>query len=135
MTDLTRNQSLVFEALNRADAPLSAYAILTELQQHGVRAPVQVYRALEKLVDLGLVHKLETLNAFVACSHDHAAADASAATVFTICNDCGDVVEFTDDRIDTRLRRRAADERFLVDTTIVELRGLCGQCSAHESGD
>lgn len=133
MPDLTRNQTLVFDALSRADAPLSAYAILTELQEHGVRAPVQVYRALEKLMDMGLVHKLETLNAFVACSHDHAAAPA--ATVFTICNDCGDVVEFTDDRIDNRLRRRAADEHFKVDATIVELRGLCGDCAAHPPDD
>ncbi len=130
MPDLTRNQSLVYDALRHADAPLSAYTILTELQQHGVRAPVQVYRALEKLVDIGLVHKLETLNAFVACSHDHAAAPA--ATVFTICNDCGDVVEFTDDRIDSRLRRRADAEHFTVDAAIVELRGLCGACAAPE---
>ncbi len=127
MSDLTRNQNLVFQVLTQAAAPLSAYAILTDLQRHGVRAPTQVYRALDKLLQLGLVHKLETLNAFVACNHSH--APAQGATVFAICNDCGDVAEFTDRGIDTRLQARADDERFSVEAAIVELRGSCRACA------
>ena len=66
---LTKNQSLVFETLQRADQPISAYTILDRLRDHGFRAPLQVYRALDKLVEAGLVHRLESLNAFVACAH------------------------------------------------------------------
>jgi Fur family zinc uptake transcriptional regulator len=64
-TDLTKNQSLVMGALSQANGPLSAYTILDELREHGFRAPLQVYRALEKVVEFGLVHRLESLNAFV----------------------------------------------------------------------
>ena len=68
-SDLTKNQTLVMGALSQAKGPLSAYTILDELRDDGFRAPLQVYRALEKLVELGLVHRLESLNAFVACQH------------------------------------------------------------------
>ena len=64
-TDLTKNQKLVMGALSNANGPLSAYTILDELREHGFRAPLQVYRALEKLVELGLVHRLES-----ACSRE-----------------------------------------------------------------
>ena len=50
---LTRNQSLVLDALTHAEAPLSAYTILDKLRDHGFRAPLQVYRALEKLLEFG----------------------------------------------------------------------------------
>jgi len=73
-SDLTRNQSLVFGALSRAEGPLSAYTILDQLRDDGFRAPLQVYRALDKLVETGMVHRLESLNAFVACSHRAATA-------------------------------------------------------------
>ena len=59
--DLTKNQSLVMSALSKAEGPLSAYSILDELRDQGFRAPLQVYRALEKLMDVGLVHRLESL--------------------------------------------------------------------------
>lgn len=51
--DLTRNQALVLEALERADGPLTAYAILDDVRGDGIRAPQQIYRALEKLLELG----------------------------------------------------------------------------------
>ena len=71
---LAANQQLVFKAFGEAAAPLSAYSILERLQGKGIKAPLQVYRALEKLIDFGLVHRLESLNAFVVCDHhgDHA---------------------------------------------------------------
>jgi len=56
--DLTKNQSLVMGALTRADGPLSAYTILDQLRDQGFRAPLQVYRALDKLVEFGMVHRL-----------------------------------------------------------------------------
>ncbi len=127
VSELTHNQSLVLGVLTDAAAPLSAYTILTDLRDHGLRAPTQVYRALDKLLTLGLVHKLETLNAFVACSHNH--GTERGATVFAICTGCGEVTEFTDAVIDDHISRRAGDERFNVDSAIVELRGVCGLCS------
>jgi Fur family transcriptional regulator, zinc uptake regulator len=69
--NLTKNQALVLDVLSRAEQPMSAYTILDKLRDNGFRAPLQVYRALEKLLDFGLVHRLESLNSFVACSHTH----------------------------------------------------------------
>ncbi|MCC2690339.1 MAG: zur, partial [Rhizobiaceae bacterium] len=64
-TKLTRNQQLVLARLEAASGPVSAYGLLDQLRDDGFRAPLQVYRALEGLIKGGLVHRLESLNAFV----------------------------------------------------------------------
>ena len=92
--DLTKNQTLVMGALTRSKGPLSAYTILDQLRDNGFRAPLQVYRALDKLVEFGLVHRLESLNAFVACRHPGCDGDDTIA--FMICEKCGQVNEITD---------------------------------------
>lgn len=125
---LTRNQAFVFETLRGADGPLSAYTILDALRSDGFRAPLQVYRALDKLVELGLVHRLESLNAFVAC--DHPDGDRHGAIAFAICEDCGRVEEFGDTEITDRLGNWARAEKFRLDKTIIELRGTCQSCAA-----
>ena len=68
-TELTKNQSAVFSALRGAGKPLGAYEILDQVRDQGFRAPLQVYRALQKLMELRLVHRIESRNAFVACDH------------------------------------------------------------------
>ena len=70
---LTRNQLCVLERLEASSGPLSAYTLLDQLRENGFRAPLQVYRALDTLIKGGFVHRLESLNAFVACAepHDH----------------------------------------------------------------
>ena len=55
--DLTKNQSLVMSALMESNAPMSAYTILDKLRDEGFRAPLQAYRALDNLVEFGLVHR------------------------------------------------------------------------------
>lgn len=126
--DLTRNESLVFGALSKAQMPLSAYRLLDQLRVSGLRAPVQVYRALEKLVEYGVVHRLESVNAFVACAHprDH----GHGLTSFAICNQCGKVEEFSDVVVDKRLQAWASDHAFRVAKTAIELRGVCSACAA-----
>jgi Fur family zinc uptake transcriptional regulator len=126
--ELTRNQDLVLQTLNHADAPLSAYDILDRLREEGLRAPLQVYRALEKLIDQGLAHRLESLNAFVCCADAEAHAHESGTTAFAICADCGRVDEFADEIVDRRLKDWAAEHGFTASRTTIELRGLCGEC-------
>lgn len=123
---LTKNQALVFGALSRADGPLSAYTILDQLRDDGFRAPLQVYRALDKLVEIGIVHRLESLNAFVACSHP--GCDSHETIAFTICETCGKVDEISDDGLEARLRDLARHDRFTVRKAVVELRGVCSAC-------
>jgi Fur family zinc uptake transcriptional regulator len=118
--DLTRNQSLVLGALAHADGPLSAYTILDRLRDDGFRAPLQVYRALDKLTEFGLVHRLESLNAFVACAHGHDHGDAHGLVAFAICETCGRVDEFADDEITARLSGWARDTGFRASKTTIE---------------
>jgi Fur family zinc uptake transcriptional regulator len=125
--DLTKNQQLVFDALSGAEGPLSAYTILDRLREQGVRAPPQVYRALDKLVELGMVHRLESLNAFVACRHP--GCDTHEETIaFAICEDCGKVAEISNDGLSDELGQIARRAGFLLKKSTVELRGLCGAC-------
>jgi Fur family zinc uptake transcriptional regulator len=126
-TDLTRNQSLVLDTLSRADGPLSAYTILDRLRDEGFRAPLQVYRALDKLTGLGLVHRLESLNAFVACVQPHCHGGGMVA--FAICERCGQVDEFADEVVVERLSGWAGKHDFHPHKTTIELRGTCATCS------
>lgn len=124
--DLTRNQTLVLGALNNSKKPLSAYAILDELRTNGLRAPLQVYRALDKLVELGFVHRLESLNAFVACQH--VGCDGADSVAFAICGTCGKVDEVQDATLSQELKAVSAKTGFVLAHSIVELRGTCAAC-------
>lgn len=124
--DLTKNQSLVYDALCSSQGPLSAYTILDRLRDEGLRAPLQVYRALEKLVASGMVHRLESLNAFVACRRPDCASHSSVA--FTICEKCGTVSELASESLAHYLTSVASEAQFAVQRSVVELRGTCGHC-------
>ena len=126
--DLTRNQTLVFDTLEDADTPMTAYNILDRLSGEGLRAPLQVYRALDKLLDLGMVHRLESLNAFVACRHP--GCDGHSTVAFAICEKCGKVSEITDEALVASIRSLTAGADFVPHKTTVEIRGLCSQCQA-----
>jgi Fur family zinc uptake transcriptional regulator len=126
--ELTKNQSLVFNALARADGPLSAYTILDQLRGDGFRAPLQVYRALDKLLDYGMIHRLESINAFVACSHPHSHRHSHGMIAFAICEKCGQVSEFSDDVITARVREWTSSNGFKQSKTTIEIRGVCSSC-------
>jgi len=125
--DLTKNQSLVFGALETADGPLSAYTILDKLRDDGFRAPLQVYRALDKLVEFGMVHRLESLNAFVACRQPECESHQTIA--FTICDSCGQVDEINDSKLARQLKSIADQTAFALAKSTVELRGNCRECT------
>jgi len=125
---LTKNQKLVFGSLSDAAGPLTAYAILDLLRDSGFRAPLQVYRALDKLVEYGLVHRLESLNAFVACSHKGCSGHGTAA--FAICEKCGLVSEFSPDEAIGSLEEWTRSNGFQLARTTIELRGTCRACAA-----
>src|ERR1700712_2527132 len=81
----------VLQALLSSHRPLGAYEVIDELGRTMPRpAPITVYRALDFLMENGLVHRIESRNAFLACAHDHADA---ALVAFLICDRCGSVGE------------------------------------------
>lgn len=128
---LTKNQKLVLEKLEAAKAPVSAYNLLDLLRENGFRAPLQVYRALDALIKEGFVHRLESLNAFVACSeqHDHS-QHTHHMTAFAICDTCGQVTEFSDESISHRLDDWIGATGFIAKKAVIEFRGTCANCAA-----
>ena len=129
-TSLTRNQELVLSVLLKAKTPLSAYTILDHLRSDGFRAPLQVYRALEKLIQSGLVHRLESLNSFVACQHSH--CDDHDTIAFAICDSCDRVAELTDTKLSSLVDTLMSDSHFKLENSVVELRGKCETCVAED---
>lgn len=127
IADLTRNQKLVLSALLDATTPQSAYTLLDSLRGEGLRAPLQIYRALETLMRVGLVHRLESLNSFVACQHSH--CDRHETVVFTICNSCEQVEELNDEDLSLCIGGIGKKNQFALDHAVVELRGTCLQCN------
>ena len=127
---LTRNQQLVFDALSDSKTPLSAYTLLDQLRGSGFRAPLQVYRALEKLIDNGQVHRLESLNSFVACQHSD--CDQHKTIAFAICDSCEKVAELTDTKLSSLVRSISSNSHFKLENSVVELRGKCETCAAGE---
>ena len=125
-TKLTKNQTLVLNLLTKASQPLGAYAILAELRSYGFKAPLTVYRALEQLAGMGLVHKLESLNSWTSCSGDHHANPP----VFEICNDCGNVTEHFDKELLKNLSNVSERSGFIPDRSIIEIHGQCGDCAS-----
>ena len=121
---LTKNQKLVLKVLTQASQPLGAYTILEELRSYGFKAPLTVYRALEKLAGEGLVHKLESLNSWTICCGEHHANPP----VFEICNDCGNVTEQFDGELVKSLNSMSERSGFIPDRSIIEIHGRCDDC-------
>src|SRR5438034_9582555 len=79
----------VLQALLSSHRPLGAYEVIDELAKSMPRpAPITVYRALDFLMENGLVHRIESRNAFLACAHDH---DETSMVAFLLCAQCGSV--------------------------------------------
>lgn len=129
---LPRNAALVYAFLRRHDGPATAYRILDGLRPEGVGAPTAVYRALDRLIALGLAHRIESINAFVACAHpDHMACahpDHEDGNGFAICGDCGHVAEFVGEGLRRTLGEIAETQGFELDRATVELSGRCSSC-------
>ena len=90
---LTKNQQIVLDLVEKSSQPLKAYSILFNVQKKGLKAPLQVYRALDKLVEIGKIHKIESRNAFVACKYS--SCQVSKATAFSICEVCEKITEIS----------------------------------------
>ena len=123
---LTKNQALVLKVLAKANTPLSAYSLLDELREHGLKAPPQVYRALDKLIEIGKVHRIESMNAFIAC--EHSLCEISHMTAFTICEKCEKVSEVKDTELSDYLNLRALEFGLSAPKTHIEFHGLCNNC-------
>jgi len=121
---LTPVRRRVLELLLESHKAMGAYDVLARLDAEGLGSqPPVAYRALGFLVDQGLAHRIERLNAFVACSHPGAAHDPA----FMICRSCRKVAE---SEAAAPLTGEAAASGFRIERTMVEAEGLCPACQA-----
>jgi Fur family transcriptional regulator, zinc uptake regulator len=124
-----RTQRLIASALREAQRPLGAYDLMHLLKDEGVSSPTTVYRALTRLTEAGLIHRLETLNAFTLCANGCHAGSA----VFAICEECGAVNEFSDRNVVKHLAEWGKGAAFSIQNMTIELRGICCSCAGKQS--
>lgn len=126
---LTEPRAQVLGIVVEAGVPLTAYQVLDHLGRL-VRnpKPPTVYRALEFLQEAGLVHRIESLNAYVACHGDHAHGHQTHNNQFLICDDCGRVEEIALAQMDESISQKADAAGFKTDHWSAEIHGTCKNC-------
>ncbi len=129
---LTATRRRVLEIICQGHEPAKAYDILDQLGRAGRRAaPPTVYRSLEFLLDARLIHRIDSLNAYVACIHPTRQHSAQ----LLVCSSCEQVAEIDDPQIQAVLDRGASRHGFQVDSQTVEIHGRCPRCRATEGAD
>lgn len=125
---LTPARKRVLQLVLNSSEPLGAYDVLSQLQRegHGKAQPPTAYRALDFLERMGLIHRLDSIRAYVAChhhGHDHAA-------VFLVCKACGKATEAEADETASMLRCIAQSAGYSALQVIQEVHGRCAECAA-----
>lgn len=129
---ITPARRRVLELVWQRHAPVGAYDILSEMQRDAEKdgkpgakvAPPTVYRALDFLMEQGLVHKVESQNAYIGCSHPDGSHDCG----FLICREYGSALEIEDDSLSNLLSELASRHGFEARRSTVEIEGLCPSC-------
>jgi Fur family zinc uptake transcriptional regulator len=122
----TELREQLFRHIATSHKPVSAYDLIDSLAKEGKRlAPVSVYRILEVLQGAGLVHRLESRNAFFACMAEHASA---LETVTVICDDCDRVTEMDAGDAYRAINEAAKAAHFYPRATVIEVSGVCAEC-------
>ncbi len=126
---LTKLRKRILEILWDKNCPVGAYEVLDILKKERQgAAPPTVYRVLDFLVEQGLVHRIERLNAFLGCRRP----DEPHTAQFLICKSCGAVAEMHDSAVDSAVRSGAEAAGFEIGAATVELEGLCPRCRAED---
>ena len=123
---LSRNQQIVLDIIEKAKGPLKAYSILFNVQKKGINAPQQIYRALDKLIEMGKIHKIESKNAFVVCRSSD--CEISKATAFSICESCEMVDEISDTKLSKYLSGFNHKKGMKFKRFNLEFFGICKKC-------
>ncbi|MDA9085044.1 transcriptional repressor [Candidatus Pelagibacter sp.] len=126
-TNLSKNQQIIFDIIDKSSEPLKAYAILFNVQKKGIKAPLQVYRALDKLVEIGKIHKVESRNAFIACQNS--SCQISKATAFSICEVCEKISEISNSKLSKYLSNFSDNTGMKYSKYNLEFFGLCKKCT------
>lgn len=124
---LTPARLAAYAELLTSNRPLSAYELIALLEKRQKRkiAPLTVYRHLDFLIGVGLVHRLETTQSYLPCAHPEHAHESQ----YLLCSSCGQVDEVESKRLGTLLNRIADQHGFRPENAVVEVKGVCGSCA------
>lgn len=123
---LTATRRAILEMLWQSHQPRKAYDLLAALSIKDTSAkPPTVYRALDFLLEMGLVHKVDSLNAFIACNSQH-------THQYLICQNCGTVADIHDEDLNTMVQEKADRHGFRMTSPIIEVKGICAGCIAKD---
>lgn len=123
---LTPTRARVLDIVAESHKPIGAYDILERLsRERGRAAPPTVYRALAFLVEQGFVHRIDSLNAFIACFDAERSHDAG----FLICEGCQTVEEIADPTLGAAMKGSVAARGFKARRAVMEISGLCAACA------
>jgi Fe2+/Zn2+ uptake regulation proteins len=128
--NLSKNQKIIFDLIDKSHEPLKAYSILFNVQKKGINAPLQVYRALDKLVEIGKIHKIESRNAFIACQNS--SCRIYKGTAFSICESCEKVSEISNTKLSKYLSNFTDEAGMKYSKYNFEFFGLCKKCKSKE---
>jgi Fur family transcriptional regulator, zinc uptake regulator len=132
---LTPIRRTVLELLLTSGRATKAYTLLDEMRaMHPNASPPTVYRALDFLLEHGLIHRVERLSAFVGCLAHAPGEDVGHAAQFLICRTCGRVIELEDHELAHALADAAERLGFTVNTATIEAEGMCATCAARTPG-
>ena len=126
---LTPARVRVLEILSETHRAMGAYEILDRLKAEGLGAqPPVAYRALDFLIAAGFVHKVERLNAYVACCAPEEGHDHGPGACFLICANCRKVAEIEDGALELAVAQGAAQRGFAIRRAVLEIEGTCPAC-------
>ncbi|MEL7048614.1 MAG: transcriptional repressor [Pseudomonadota bacterium] len=128
----TELREQVFKEIAAIRGSIGAYEILERLSNKGTRlAPISVYRSIDALMDAGVIHRLESKNAYFACRrHEHG---ATGRPIFLACEECGAVREVPAQDVFDDIKGLAASVGFQTKVKFVEVSGLCSNCKTIEA--
>lgn len=128
---LTPARLAAYAELLACDRPVSAYELIALLEDRQKRkiAPLTVYRHLDFLIRVGLVHRLESTQSYLPCDHPEHAHESQ----YLLCSSCGHADEVESKPLESLLQKIADQRGFQPENAVVEIKGLCGNCAADES--
>ena len=125
--DLSHNEKLILNVFKKSNKPLKAYQILFQVQKKGIKSPTQVYRALDKLQEIGKVHKIESRNSYLICNNTDCLNKSSVS--FLICNLCEKIVEIEDKLFSNHFSEICEEFNRKYTQHNLEIFGTCISCS------
>lgn len=124
---------VICEVLTESDKPLGAYEILERVKVKGINGPPTIYRALDKLIKLGIAHRIASTHTYMMCKQGK--EHHGESIVLTVCNSCDNVDEIPNKALHDAFNHIRQSNGFRIHNEVVELVGTCRSCSEQKGAN